>query len=403
MNGSYTQTFTATAGGVATVRVTVLGVPLPPVQVVTGAPVPGPITPSGATNDVATTVVIPGRGGDIRLVTGVSLLLRDTEVRLSNVQLDAQSGTVTAEVPAGLAPGLYEVIFWTADGPSPLSEGGGFFRVVGRGRDFPTSVQQLDSLVDRLLRGGTPTEPVPELLGELIRALQEVPPGPNLTDAVRQRAVEEALRLLVQQRGSVTADEIPSIRRALNASQIDARFIPRSPTDTPQGWDVVVELGNDTRVRFGEVTRSGETLVDVRPGPEAFPAEGRGNPHVTYVITTTAEFNPDAGIEVEIQYGEGDFRDESRLRLFHKEDRGWVDTTVYLDTAANVIRGRVNGFSEFVIAAAAPPPCSVGLAQIQAVANRWRDVAWEYDSDGNGVITVVDIMQWVAQWGNPCP
>jgi len=51
----------------------------------------------------------------------------------------------------------------------------------------------------------------------------------------------------------------------------------------------------------------------------------------------------------------------------------------------------------------------VDLNDIQAVASRWRmvytDPAWNprYDLNGDGIITVVDIMLVVAHWGETCP
>ena len=54
----------------------------------------------------------------------------------------------------------------------------------------------------------------------------------------------------------------------------------------------------------------------------------------------------------------------------------------------------------------APP--GVGIEDIMLVASRWRmtsdDPEWEsrYDLDGDGIITIVDIMMVVAHWGESC-
>ncbi|MFQ5858847.1 MAG: dockerin type I domain-containing protein [Anaerolineae bacterium] len=60
----------------------------------------------------------------------------------------------------------------------------------------------------------------------------------------------------------------------------------------------------------------------------------------------------------------------------------------------------------------------VSVADIQAVAARWRlttadpdpdgdpgtsNYGAAFDKDGDGSITVADVMQVAAQWGQPCP
>ncbi len=60
-----------------------------------------------------------------------------------------------------------------------------------------------------------------------------------------------------------------------------------------------------------------------------------------------------------------------------------------------------------VYALAATPAglqCRMGMPELQAVANLWRQPAEppNYDSDGDGIITVVDIVQVAALWGEPC-
>jgi len=48
--------------------------------------------------------------------------------------------------------------------------------------------------------------------------------------------------------------------------------------------------------------------------------------------------------------------------------------------------------------------CRVDAADLQAVAARWRQPAgWPYDLDGDGVVSVADIMRVAAAWGNTCP
>jgi hypothetical protein len=50
------------------------------------------------------------------------------------------------------------------------------------------------------------------------------------------------------------------------------------------------------------------------------------------------------------------------------------------------------------------PPAGVGIEDVMVVANLWGQLAGPpYDCDGDGVITVVDIMCVVIHWGETCP
>jgi hypothetical protein len=46
--------------------------------------------------------------------------------------------------------------------------------------------------------------------------------------------------------------------------------------------------------------------------------------------------------------------------------------------------------------------CRVDIATIQTVANLWRQTGQPYDCDGDGVITIADVMCVVAHWGQSC-
>jgi hypothetical protein len=48
--------------------------------------------------------------------------------------------------------------------------------------------------------------------------------------------------------------------------------------------------------------------------------------------------------------------------------------------------------------------CRVDVADLQALTDRWRQAAGlPYDLDGDGKVTVADIMRVAAAWGNTCP
>jgi hypothetical protein len=137
---------------------------------------------------------------------------------------------------------------------------------------------------------------------------------------------------------------------------IDARFLPPSPVTTPEGQDVNLDLGNGVEVGFGLVNQPGETRLRLSGGSDLFNPEDRGQPHVTYDVSTTADADPSQGIYVTINYREGDFGDESNLRIFHWENGDWQDRTDRLDTQGNRIRAKVESLSPFVLATGEPAP-----------------------------------------------
>ena len=50
------------------------------------------------------------------------------------------------------------------------------------------------------------------------------------------------------------------------------------------------------------------------------------------------------------------------------------------------------------------PDCRVDAADLQALTDRWRQPAGSpYDLDGDGQVTVADIMRVAAAWGRTCP
>ncbi len=181
-----------------------------------------------------------------------------------------------------------------------------------------------------------------------------MPTGPNLTEAAKLAAVNEVTGLLLQGQGLVVHEtETAWLRRALNQSKIDARFVAAAPADVPGGKDVLVELGNGVSLTFGTVISSGKATADFFEGPAELPTPLHGDPRVTYDISTTAVYESSQEILVEIEYEEGDFKDESLLKLLHQEADQWVDRTIGLDTSANLIRAKVDSLSNFVIVAGA--------------------------------------------------
>ena len=354
LDGSYTRSFTETAQvGVVRIAVTVMGVSLRSVYVDTGSPTPGSVTPVGGSSASPETVTVEASGGDISPVTGVNLVLNGSVTPLEVTGVGEEEGFISTTVPAGLTPGLYRLQFETrqGDGWSGLSADAAY-RVVGEGQELPSEVEALDEGIDELLRSET-QEGLNEAARGLLRRLHELEPDRNLTIESLGRAAEQLAGLLARQGGGVRGEALSALENALNLSMIDARFLPEPPVTTPQGQGIDLALGNGVAVSFQVVEGRGRTTLKVGPGPRAFRDEDRGEPHVTYDVSTTANLGP-APIEVAINYREGDFAEESELRIYHHEDGEWRDRTANLDTQGNRIVAEVEGLSRFVLATGEP-------------------------------------------------
>jgi hypothetical protein len=119
---------------------------------------------------------------------------------------------------------------------------------------------------------------------------------------------------------------------------------------TPTGANVSVQPIQEVALTFTNVTGEGETSVaTTNTNPNPVPAGfAVGDPPVYYEITTTATF--DGPIEVCFSYREDQFTgNEADLRVLHEENGEFVDRTVSLDTANNIICALVDGFSAFVV------------------------------------------------------
>ena len=80
------------------------------------------------------------------------------------------------------------------------------------------------------------------------------------------------------------------------------------------------------------------------------------------------------------------------------------------DGNSRIVNGVVDiGADEFTLLGDLDHDCDVDVEDIMRVASRWRmtdeDPDWEarYDLNGDGIITVVDIMLVVVHWGETCP
>lgn len=115
------------------------------------------------------------------------------------------------------------------------------------------------------------------------------------------------------------------------------------------------------KLTFARILQAGETTLITSPtGPPPPPGFRLGDPPVYYEISTTAVFS--GPIDIWIDYAGLSFANESALRLFHYEGGAWVDRTVSVDTAHDIIRGQVDSLSPFAIfepEPIVPPPAAV--------------------------------------------
>src|SRR2546427_769359 len=141
-------------------------------------------------------------------------------------------------------------------------------------------------------------------------------------------------------------------------------------TNTRVGTNVVVQPVDATSgatpvtVTFANVTAAGDTtLTTSAAGPQPPAGFKLGTPPTYYDLTTTASFSGD--VTVCINYNTITFNNVASLKLFHFVDPNWVDATVSLDTATQIICGRVTSLSPFAIFEPADQPFAAFHARIE--------------------------------------
>lgn len=166
--------------------------------------------------------------------------------------------------------------------------------------------------------------------------LSGAPPGLELTEA-----------LAISDDGSIAAQS--------NQGLVILKPVEEQGS-TPAGTDVQVELNTTlpdgtpavVDLAFDNVTVAGSTsvtaTVDGPPPPAGFKL---GTPPVFYDISTTAAFT--GNIHLCFGWTEGQFSDESAIRMWHMEGATWIDVTTTVDTANNTACGVVNSLSPFAL------------------------------------------------------
>jgi hypothetical protein len=133
-------------------------------------------------------------------------------------------------------------------------------------------------------------------------------------------------------------------------------FTPVSAGETVAGSNVSVAVGATLpdgstaplAITFENVTSSGQTSVTTSsqgpPPPTGFKL---GAPPVYYDVITTAAFT--GTINLCFSWAEGQFHNESAIRLQHFEANAWHDVTSSLDTTNNKVCGTVTSLSPFAL------------------------------------------------------
>src|SRR5438128_871140 len=153
------------------------------------------------------------------------------------------------------------------------------------------------------------------------------------------------------------------------AGGFDAFVAKFSFGNTPPGADVMVPLGEplgQVTVTFADVTVAGNTTLTTSsagPSPPTPSGFKLGTPPTYYDLTTTASFSGD--VTVCINYNTITFNNVASLKLFHFVDPNWVDATVSLDTATQIICGRVTSLSPFAIFELAIEPFAAFHARVE--------------------------------------
>ncbi len=128
------------------------------------------------------------------------------------------------------------------------------------------------------------------------------------------------------------------------------------PTPTVPGSNVPLHLGATlldsspapVAMTFDSIAASGQTSVSTSnqglPTPYGFKL---GEPPVYYDVSTTATFS--GSVKLCFTWKQGQFYNETTIRLMHYESGAWRDVTTSLDTTNNIVCGMVTSLSPFAL------------------------------------------------------
>jgi hypothetical protein len=192
-------------------------------------------------------------------------------------------------------------------------------------------------------------------------------------------------------------------------------YQPVTPTPTATPTPTTTPTPSDTTPPTGEI---------ISPPPDSY----SNGDQVDIVATASDDRSGVIGLQFFVWYDDGNGYDWHGLPLDWDGSDGWTsvwDTSSVEDQGSIWFwiyifdyAGNMGAYSQGGIILDRVPPCvlfgdftcdcDVDVQDIQEVASRWRmvetDSNWDalYDLDGDGIITVVDIMKVSAHWGDTC-
>ncbi len=176
-------------------------------------------------------------------------------------------------------------------------------------------------------------------------------PTPNTTYTVSVKAYDHAGNLSQTSTRTAFSKAAPATN-AFTGNNITLALKPTGDTETPDIPQVTVS--------FTSVSSAGETSVSANLTTGVIPPSGYNILGKYYEIETAAAFT--GAIIVTVPYIDTGLTpgQEAVLRLYHYEGGNWVDRTVSVDTANNLITAQTNALSPFAVCQQQAPPSGGG-------------------------------------------
>ncbi len=118
----------------------------------------------------------------------------------------------------------------------------------------------------------------------------------------------------------------------------------------PAGTDVTVVSDSGVTLTFSHVSADGTVTITRLPDPDRrLPASWFFVPGAAYEIEPEVAFTGEVTVTVPYTEPSAYGGAERHLKLLHRNDWGWDDVTVSIDTAGDTVTGRTSDFSPFAV------------------------------------------------------